>query len=123
MCRYTKYSITSLEKNYRPQLFVDRDLGIPLDLLDLSVYNPVGKPVTPLAPEDECLLQDDDFNTPAKHDGIKKKERPDDKGVHWLVKTQYISPLCMEAAKMVAYCTNVFFNLAFFLNPIVFNDD
>lgn len=116
MCRYTKYSITSLEKNYKPQLFVDRDLGIPLDLLDLSVYNPVGKPVTPLAKEDEFLLEDEDFNTPAKNDGIKKKERPDDKGVHWLVKTQYISPLCMDAAKMVACCTIWLCNLAFFPN-------
>ena len=36
--RYTKYTITSLEKAYKPKLFVEPDLGIPLDLLDLSVY-------------------------------------------------------------------------------------
>ena len=36
--RYTKYTITSLEKTYKPKLFVEPDLGIPLDLLDLSVY-------------------------------------------------------------------------------------
>jgi hypothetical protein len=38
ICRFTKYTITSLEKMYKPQLYVEPDLGIPLDLLDLSVY-------------------------------------------------------------------------------------
>ncbi|KAF2301144.1 hypothetical protein GH714_020380 [Hevea brasiliensis] len=97
--RFTKYTITSLEKNYKPQLFVEPDLGIPLDLLDLSVYNPPSvRP--PLAPEDEELLRDDDESvTPVKRDGIRRKERPTDKGVSWLVKTQYISPLSMESAK------------------------
>lgn len=38
LCRYSKYTITSLEKLYKPKLFVEPDLGIPLDLLDLSVY-------------------------------------------------------------------------------------
>ncbi|KAL0397030.1 UNVERIFIED_CONTAM: protein PAF1 [Sesamum calycinum] len=36
--KYSKYQITSLEKNWKPQLYVEPDLGIPLDLLDLSVY-------------------------------------------------------------------------------------
>ncbi|KAG6735326.1 hypothetical protein POTOM_062115 [Populus tomentosa] len=84
---------------YKPQLYVEPDLGIPLDLLDLSVYNPPS--VRPLlAPEDEELLHDDESVTPVKRDGIKRKERPTDKGVSWLVKTQYISPLSMESAKL-----------------------
>ncbi|CAK8560254.1 unnamed protein product [Lathyrus sativus] len=96
--QYAKYTITSLEKTYKPKLFVEPDLGIPLDLLDLSVYNPPNvRP--PLAPEDEDLLRDDEAVTPLKKDGIKRKERPTDKGVAWLVKTQYISPLSMESAK------------------------
>ncbi|XVF74507.1 hypothetical protein PTKIN_Ptkin13bG0115800 [Pterospermum kingtungense] len=96
--RFTKYTITSLEKMYKPKLFVEPDLGIPLDLLDLSVYNPPSvRP--PLAPEDEELLQDDEAVTPIKKDGIRRKERPTDKGVSWLVKTQYISPLSMESTK------------------------
>ncbi|WJX91963.1 hypothetical protein P8452_73674 [Trifolium repens] len=96
--QYAKYTITSLEKMYKPKLFVEPDLGIPLDLLDLSVYNPPSvRP--PLAPEDEDLLRDDEAVTPMKKDGIKRKERPTDKGVAWLVKTQYISPLSMESAK------------------------
>lgn len=58
----------------------------------------------PLAPEDEELLRDDDeLVTPVKRDGIRKKERPTDKGVSWLVKTQYISPLSMESAKQVGF--------------------
>ncbi|KAF7843399.1 protein PAF1-like protein [Senna tora] len=96
--QYSKYTITSLEKLYKPKLFVEPDLGIPLDLLDLSVYNPPSvRP--PLAPEDEELLRDDEAVTPIKKDGIKRKERPTDKGVAWLVKTQYISPLSMESTK------------------------
>ncbi|XP_039070811.1 protein PAF1 homolog isoform X2 [Hibiscus syriacus] len=96
--RFTKYTITSLEKMYKPKLFVEPDLGIPLDLLDLSVYNtPSVRP--PLAPEDEELLRDDVTLTPVKKDGIRRKERPTDKGVSWLVKTQYISPLSMESTK------------------------
>lgn len=97
--RFTKYSITSLEKMHKPQLYVEPDLGIPLDLLDLSVYNPPKGVKIPLAPEDEELLRDDDPITPIKKDGIKKKERPTDKGVSWLVKTQYISPLSTESTK------------------------
>ncbi|XP_041002052.1 protein PAF1 homolog [Juglans microcarpa x Juglans regia] len=96
--QYTKYTITSLEKTYKPKLFVEPDLGIPLDLLDLSVYNPPSaRP--PLAPEDEELLHDDVAVTPVKNNGIRRKERPTDKGVAWLVKTQYISPLSMESTK------------------------
>ncbi|XP_068649942.1 protein PAF1 homolog [Aristolochia californica] len=97
--RYTKYAITSLEKMHKPKLFVEPDLGIPLDLLDLSVYNPP-KERPPLAPEDEELLRDDEPVIPIKQDGIRRKDRPTDKGVSWLVKTQYISPLSMDAAKL-----------------------
>ncbi|XP_044487061.1 protein PAF1 homolog [Mangifera indica] len=98
--RFTRYTITSLEKNYKPQLYVEPDLGIPLDLLDLNVYNPPKGVRIPLAPEDEELLRDDDVVTPVKKDGIRKKERPTDKGVSWLVKTQYISPLSMESTRL-----------------------
>lgn len=96
--RYTRYQITSLEKNYKPELYVEPDLGIPLDLLDLSVYNRP-KVRKPLAPEDEALFCDSESSTPVKKDGIRRKERPTDEGVPWLVKTQYISPLTNESAK------------------------
>ncbi|XP_019194433.1 PREDICTED: protein PAF1 homolog [Ipomoea nil] len=97
--RFTKYTITSLEKMHKPQLYVEPDLGIPLDLLDLSVYNPPKGERTPLDLEDEALLRDDDPVTPIKKDGIKRKERPTDKGVSWLVKTQYISSLSLDSTK------------------------
>nr|XP_010941164.2 LOW QUALITY PROTEIN: protein PAF1 homolog [Elaeis guineensis] len=97
--RYTKYTITSLEKMHKPRLYVEQDLGIPLDLLDISVYNPPGvRP--PLASEDQELLRDDGVATPIKQEGIKKKDRPTDKGVSWLVKTQYISPLSTDSTKL-----------------------
>ncbi|KAL2516275.1 Protein PAF1-like protein [Forsythia ovata] len=97
--RYIKYAITSLEKNHKPQLYVEPDLGIPLDLLDLSVYNPPRGERLPLDPEDEEILRDDVPITPTKKDGIKRKARPTEKGVSWLVKTQYISPISMESTK------------------------
>ncbi|KAL9247366.1 hypothetical protein vseg_020807 [Gypsophila vaccaria] len=96
--RFTRYTITSLEKMHKPKLYVEPDLGIPLDLLDLSIYNPP-KERRPLAPEDEELLRDDEAVTPLKKDGIKRKERPSDHGLSWLVKTQYISPLSNEGTK------------------------
>ncbi|KAM3248955.1 hypothetical protein P3L10_010724 [Capsicum annuum] len=52
--RFTKYATTSLEKMHKPELYVEPDLGIPLDLLDMSGVK------IPLAPEDEELLHDDD---------------------------------------------------------------
>jgi hypothetical protein len=50
-------------------------------------------------PEDAELLLDDDVVK--KETTIRKKERPTDKGVAWLVKTQYISPLSLDPAKQV----------------------
>lgn len=97
--RAAMYSVTSLEKVHKPQLYVEPDLGIPLDLLDLSVYNAPKDEILHVAPEDERLLQEDVSVTPIKKDGLKRKERPTDKGVSWLVKTQYISPLSMEATR------------------------
>jgi RNA polymerase II-associated factor 1 len=46
-------------------------------------------------------LHDDVAVTPVKNNGIRRKERPTDKGVAWLVKTQYISPLSTESTKQV----------------------
>ena len=69
------------------------------ELFYLSYSPPSVRP--PLAPEDEDLLRDDEAVTPIKKEGIKRKERPTDKGVAWLVKTQYISPLSMESTKQV----------------------
>nr|CAB3482212.1 unnamed protein product [Digitaria exilis] len=68
-------------------MIVPEDLGIPLDLLDMSVYNPPAVQ-PPIAPEDEELLQDDEVHTPIKQEGIRKKERPTDKGVSWLSLTE-----------------------------------
>ncbi|KAL4179153.1 hypothetical protein AMTRI_Chr13g118630 [Amborella trichopoda] len=52
--QYAKCKITSLEKLHKPKRFVEPDHGIPLDLLDTSVYNtPSVQPSPPLAPEDK----------------------------------------------------------------------
>lgn len=46
-------------------------------------------------------MRDDVSVTPVKNNGIRRKDRPTDKGVAWLVKTQYISPLSTESTKQV----------------------
>ncbi|XP_078173144.1 hydroxyproline-rich glycoprotein family protein isoform X1 [Carex rostrata] len=97
--RYTKYKITSLEKNWKPTLIPPTDLGIPLDLIDLDAYIPPAE-CPELAKEDEELLRDEEVVTPVKPEGIRRKDRPTDKGMSWLVKTQYISSLNSESTKM-----------------------
>ena len=54
-------------------------------------------------PEDEELLRDDEKLPSARTEIIRKKDRPTDKGVAWLVKTQYISPISLDPAKQVYY--------------------
>ncbi|KAI7731864.1 hypothetical protein M8C21_032228, partial [Ambrosia artemisiifolia] len=87
-----RYAITSLEKVHRPQLYVEPDLGVPIDLLDPNE-------IWRVVPEDEKLLEEDISMAPIKRDGLKRKERSTDKGMSWLVKTQYISPLSTEATR------------------------
>lgn len=96
--RFSRYTITSLEKMHKPKLYIEQDLGIPLDLLDMSIYNSHAVHL-PLAHEDEELLQEDELVALVKQDGIRRKDRPMIEGVSWLVKTQYISPVSMEVAK------------------------
>lgn len=55
----------------------------------------------PLAPEDEELLRDTEVATPIKQEGLRKKDRPADEDLNWLVKTQYISSVSADAAKTV----------------------
>nr|GEW90224.1 protein PAF1 homolog [Tanacetum cinerariifolium] len=97
--RAVKCGITSLENVHKPHLYVEPDLGIPLDLLDLSVYNVPKDQMLHIAPEDYKLLQEDVSATPIKKDGLKRKERPTDIGMSWLVKTQYISPLSTDTTR------------------------
>ncbi len=52
-------------------------------------------------PLDAELLLDDEVLKKKEPESIRKKERPTDKGVAWLVKTQYISPFSLESAKHV----------------------
>lgn len=85
-----KYDLSLSLKNLRLLQF----------LIVLARFRPP-KVRQPLAPEDEELLRDDDAVTPIKKDGIKRKERPTDKGVSWLVKTQYISSINNESTRQV----------------------
>lgn len=77
-------------------------------LLPLSISQSGCVPVSsapkvrpPLDPADAELLLDDEILKKDKPLSIRKKERPTDKGVAWLVKTQYISPVSLDPAKQV----------------------
>lgn len=96
--RYCKHAITSLDKVQKHKFLTDFDLGIPLDLLDLRIYNPPNIK-RPMDPEDEDLLRDDENLQSAIVDSVRKKDRPTDKGVAWLVKTQYISTVNFDISK------------------------
>ncbi|GAQ85316.1 Paf1 domain containing protein [Klebsormidium nitens] len=98
--RYTKYTITTLEKRYKHKLLMEPDLGIPLDLMDLSVYDaPPADQRPPMDPEDRALLQDDVKTKLASTSVIKKKDRPAEEGMKWLVRTSYISNIDQETTK------------------------
>ncbi|CAI5471491.1 unnamed protein product [Closterium sp. Yama58-4] len=116
--RYSAYHVSTLEADHRHRLHVEPDLGIPLDLLDLSAYcAPPPSQRPPLHPADAKLLRGD--NASFKHregagaaaggtrgftfskegagaaaggaGALRMKERPTDAGLSWLVHTQYIS--------------------------------
>lgn len=61
------------------------------------------QPVGPVSmdPADAERLLDDEALKKKEPESIRKKERPTDKGVAWIVKTQYISPFSLESAKQV----------------------
>lgn len=52
-------------------------------------------------PEDRALLQDDVTTKLASTSVIKKKDRPAEEGMKWLVRTSYISNIDQETTKMV----------------------
>lgn len=81
------------------KLHVEADLGIPLDLLDLSAYKAPPASQRPLLdPADAALLSDDmDMSKERDPTANRIKERPSDKGLSWLVHTQYISPVMLDS--------------------------
>ncbi|CAI6001746.1 unnamed protein product [Closterium sp. NIES-64] len=99
--RYSAYHVSTLEADHRHRLHVEPDLGIPLDLLDLSAYcAPPPSQRPPLHPADAELLRDDDASVKHREGAgaaaggagaLRVKERPTDAGLSWLVHTQYIS--------------------------------
>eukprot|EP00761_Pharyngomonas_kirbyi_P000643 gb/GECH01000643.1/.p1 GENE.gb/GECH01000643.1/~~gb/GECH01000643.1/.p1 ORF type:complete len:356 (+),score=112.48 gb/GECH01000643.1/:1-1068(+) len=79
--QYVDYSTTSLEKQYTRALLSEPTLGIPIELIDPSVYEaPEGE--VPLEDADLALVQDDDDTN------IYSGQGP---AVSWLRRTQYIA--------------------------------
>ncbi|KAN0043342.1 hypothetical protein ACTA71_010990 [Dictyostelium dimigraforme] len=90
--RFTQYKTTSLERQYKHPLLTEPQLGIPIDLIDPSVYNTPKSPIQ-VPPGDEPLLKplsQQDLEEKNSSTIFKKKSeiRPN---VGWLRKTEYLS--------------------------------
>eukprot|EP00741_Cyanophora_paradoxa_P002662 tig00000615_g2583.t1 len=84
--RFVRYATTSLERHYKHEIHVEPDLGIPIDLVDPSLYR---APVpTPLDPADAAILSADAPAAEAAAAGRKGKQRPN---VSWLYRNVYMS--------------------------------
>lgn len=78
--RFIDYQTTTLERQFKPQLYTELDLGVKIDLIHPGVYQPRG---VPLAPEDAELLRSEATE--------EKKRDPYRPSVPWMMKTTYIS--------------------------------
>ncbi|EAL72056.1 RNA polymerase II-associated factor 1 [Dictyostelium discoideum AX4] len=90
--RFTQYKTTSLERQYKHPLLTEPQLGIPIDLIDPSVYNTPKSPIQ-VPPGDEPLLKplsQQDLEEKNSSAIFKKKSeiRPN---VGWLRRTEYLS--------------------------------
>ncbi|KAN0034266.1 hypothetical protein ACTFIV_000759 [Dictyostelium citrinum] len=90
--KFTQYKTTSLERQYKHPLLTEPQLGIPIDLIDPSVYNTPKSPIQ-VPPGDEPLLKplsQQDLEEKNSSAIFKKKSeiRPN---VGWLRKTEYLS--------------------------------
>eukprot|EP00899_Mesostigma_viride_P019211 jgi/Mesvir1/27291/Mv07124-RA.1 len=91
------YQVTTLEKNFKHDLVVEPDLGIPIQLMNFDIWDPKKYPQE-LHPADAALLEDDDLAPADGKPGSKRApgttpapvERARiDRG--WLLATSYIS--------------------------------
>ncbi|KAK5576063.1 hypothetical protein RB653_007201 [Dictyostelium firmibasis] len=90
--RFTQYKTTSLERQYKHPLLTEPQLGIPIDLIDPSIYNTPKSPIQ-VPPGDEPLLKplsQQDLEEKNSSTIFKKKSeiRPN---VGWLRRTEYLS--------------------------------
>jgi RNA polymerase II-associated factor 1 len=84
MNRYVQYKPTSLEKNFKSELLTEHDLGIPIELIDTSVYKVPANTEIDIA--DERLLEEES-SAPQN----SRRSRQHAKNVSWLRRTEYIS--------------------------------
>ena len=83
--RFIQYNTTSLESKHKHELMTEVDLGVPINLIDPSIYAQSDLPYQ-LDPKDEELLEEE---TPAPAES--KRARQHAKTFSWLRKTEYIS--------------------------------
>lgn len=92
--RYTKCIVgSSLENNYKHSIFTEPDLGIPINLIDTSIYKMPAGMSKRLDPEDQALVDATVASAPRKGTGVPISEKRPRPSVSWLVKTKY---LCNE---------------------------
>lgn len=84
--RFVEYSTTSLEKNFKYDVLSEIDLGVDVELVIPSFYDPPKNANLTLDHKDEKLLEDDNL-----FHKDKKRSRHHAKSVSWLRRTEYIS--------------------------------
>ncbi|CAM9600578.1 unnamed protein product [Ectocarpus sp. 12 AP-2014] len=91
---YVKYKPTTLESDYKWKLHYERDLGVPIDVIDPRNYL-LPKKAVPLPPEDEALLnwrEGDGPGSVKKEDlSTSARRKTVDTSVTWLKKTVYLT--------------------------------
>ena len=83
--RFIQYNTTSLESKHKHELMTEVDLGVPINLIDPSIYVRSDLPYQ-LDPKDEELLEEE---TPAPAESKRALQHA--KTFSWLRKTEYIS--------------------------------
>lgn len=89
--KYAQYKTTSLERNYKYQpLHTDAQLGIPIDLIDASVYTTPKNKIAVPEEDQDLLIPLGQQEQEQKKATTLKRYRPN---AAWLRKTEYLSLL------------------------------
>ncbi|KAF2074485.1 hypothetical protein CYY_004190 [Polysphondylium violaceum] len=88
--KYTQYKTTSLERNYKYPLHTDAQLGIPIDLIDASVYTTPKNKIAVPEEDQDLLIPLSQQQEDQKRATTLKRYRPN---AAWLRKTEYLSLL------------------------------
>ena len=91
--RFVKYQTSSLERQHRPHLHANKDLGIPIDLVTMHrAAQPAAAELPAVAPEDAELIRlVDEVTEKTSKKPQGRRGAALNSNVSWLLKTKYIA--------------------------------